>query len=50
MRKAIGFVIILWALSQFLSGSFQALDAAATQSLKTVETAAKVAELHLIEL
>jgi hypothetical protein len=50
MRKAIGFVIILWALSQFLSNSFHALDAAASQSLKTVETAAKVAEKHLIEM
>lgn len=50
MRKAIGFVIILWALSQFLSNSFHALDAAASQSLKTVETAARVAEIRLIEI
>ncbi len=50
MRKAIGFVIILWAMSQFLSGTFFALDAALTQSLQTVETASRVAEMHLIEL
>ncbi len=50
MRKAIGFVIVLWALSQFLSNSFQALDAAASQSFKTVETAARVAEIHLIDI
>jgi hypothetical protein len=50
MRKAIGFLIILWGLSTFLQSTFSALDAAATQSFKTVETAARVAEVRLIEL
>jgi len=50
MRKAIGFVIILWALSHFLQSSFLALNSAVEQSFKTVETAAKVAEKHLIKL
>ena len=49
MRKAIGFVIVLWALSHFLSQTFVALNAAAAQSFKTLETAAKVAEQNLIK-
>jgi len=50
MRKAIGFLVILWGLSNFLQSTFSALDAAATQSFNTIETAARVAEVRLIEL
>lgn len=50
MRKALGFVIVLWALSHFLQATFLALNEAAAQSFKTVETAAQVAERHLIQL
>ena len=50
MRKAIGFLIILWGLSNFLQSTFTALDSAASQSFKTIETAARVAEVRLIEL
>ena len=49
MRKAIGFVIVLWALSQFLNQAFVALNSAAAQSFKTIETAAIVAEKRMIE-
>jgi hypothetical protein len=49
MRKAIGFVIILWALSHFLNQTFVALNSAAAQSFKTIETAAVVAQERLIE-
>ena len=49
MRKAIGIVIVLYALSHFLSESFNALDQAAAQSFKTIETAAIVAEERLIQ-
>jgi LEA14-like dessication related protein len=49
MRNAIGFIIILWGLSNFLSQSFIALDNAATQSLKTIEVAAIVAQEELIK-
>lgn len=49
MRKAIGFVIVLWAVSQFLPQSFAAFSSTLTQSFKTVETAARVAEIQLIE-
>jgi hypothetical protein len=44
MRRAIGFIIILYALSHFFSQSFSALDSAATQSLKTIETAAVITQ------
>jgi hypothetical protein len=50
MRQAIGFVIILWALSQFMQSTFTAADAALTQSFKTVETAAAVAETRFREI
>lgn len=49
MRKAVGFVIILWALSHFLNQTFTALNSAAAQSFKTIETAARVAEIQLIQ-
>jgi hypothetical protein len=47
MRSAIGFLIVLWGLSNFLGQSFTALDNAATQSLKTIEVAAIVAQEEL---
>jgi hypothetical protein len=50
MRKAIGFVIVLWALSHFLNQTFTALNSAAAQSFKTIETAARVAEIQLIQI
>lgn len=40
MRKAIGFVIVLWALSQYFSSSFAALDGAARESFRAFEAAA----------
>lgn len=49
MRNAIGFVIMLWALSQFFSSSFEALDSAARESFITLETAAVTAQLQIIE-
>lgn len=47
MRKAIGFVIILWGLSQFFSASMAALDGAARESFKTLEAAAVLSQAHL---
>ncbi len=47
MRKAIGFLIILWGLSHFLNQTFVSLDKAAAQSFKTIETAARVSEVKL---
>lgn len=47
MRKAIGLLIILWGLSHFFTDSFLALDDAASQTLETVETAARVSQINL---
>lgn len=47
MRKAISLLIILWGLSQFFSTSFVALDGAARESFKAVETAAVVSQQQL---
>lgn len=49
MFKAIGFVIVLYALSHFFSSAFSALDNAATESFRTLETAAIVSQIHLKE-
>lgn len=50
MRNAIGFVIILWALSQYFTSSFEALDDAARESFKTLEAAAITSQIQLIEV
>jgi hypothetical protein len=47
MFRAIGFLIILWGLSQFFSSSFVALDGAATESFRTIEMAAIVSQTQL---
>jgi len=47
MRKAIGFLIILWGLSQFFDTAFLALDSAARESFRTLETAAIVSQESL---
>lgn len=48
MRNAIGFVIMLWALSHFFTSSFEALDNAARESFKTIEAAAVTTQLELM--
>ncbi len=47
MRKAIGFLIILFGLSQFFSTSVAALNGALTESFHTLEAAALVAQQHI---
>lgn len=47
MFKSIGFVIALYAVSQIMAGTFQALERAAVASLSTIETAAVVGESQL---
>ncbi len=49
MRKAIGFLIVLWALSKFFSSSVGALDDAARESFKTIEVAAIQSQQKLLE-
>ena len=47
MRKGIGFIIILWGLSQFFTSSFTALDSAATETFKALEAAAIVSQQNM---
>lgn len=50
MFRAIGFLIILWGLSQFFSSAFVELDTAAAKSFRFIGTAAEVSEQQLQEL
>ncbi len=43
MRNAIGFIIILWALSHYFSNTFVAADKAAVAALETIEVTARAA-------
>lgn len=47
MRNAVGFLIVLWGLSQFFSNAFPALDSAARESFRAVEAAAIVSQQEL---
>ena len=47
IRSSIGFLIVLFALSQFFTNSFQALDDAATESFRTLEAAAIKSQIEL---
>lgn len=47
MRNAIGFLIVIWGLSKFFTSSFVALDDAARESFKFIETAAIVSQTAL---
>lgn len=47
MRKSVGIVIVLWGLSHFFNSAFSALDDAARESFKTIETAAIVSQIEL---
>ena len=49
MRKAIGFLIILWGLSQYFTSSLGALDSAARESFETLEVAAVEAQEKLMQ-
>jgi len=47
IRSGLGFLIVLWGLSQFFSNSFQALDSAGAASLQAIEAAAISSQLQL---
>lgn len=50
MRKAFGFVITLYAITQMMSEPFQAFMQATTATFQTLEVAAVVSKHELIEL
>lgn len=49
MRNAIGFLIMMWGMSQFFQTSFAALDGAARESFKLVEVTAVTSQQQIIE-
>jgi hypothetical protein len=40
MRKSLGFLVMLWGLSQFFSSAFLAFDTAARESFHLIEASA----------
>lgn len=48
MFRAIGFLIVLWGLSQYFAQSFVALDKAATASFETIEAAANASQQQFL--
>ena len=50
MFRAIGFVIILYAISQLMTEPFQAFSDATTATFKTIEFAAVVSKEQLVTL
>jgi hypothetical protein len=49
MRRSIGFLVMLWGLSQFFSTSFPALDGAARESFELIEVSANVSQQKILE-
>jgi hypothetical protein len=50
MRAAIGFVIVLWALSQFFTSAMMEANSTATKVLKAVGDSAEVASVKIKEI
>jgi hypothetical protein len=49
MRRSIGFLVMLWGLSQFFSSSFTAFDGAARESFELIEVSAHVSQQKILE-
>ncbi|MBP6924554.1 MAG: hypothetical protein KBB78_03215 [Candidatus Pacebacteria bacterium] len=49
MRRALGFLILLFGLSQFFQTSFAALDGAARESFEFIEVSAVVSQQKILE-
>jgi hypothetical protein len=49
MRRSIGFLIVLWGISQFFTTSFSALDSAARESFELIEVSAIVSQEKIRE-
>lgn len=49
MRRAIGFLIVLWGLSMYFSDSFAAADQAGQASFQAVEAAATASAEAFLE-
>jgi hypothetical protein len=49
MRRSVGLLITLWGVSQFFNSSFSALDGAARESFKLIETSAVISQEKMLE-
>jgi hypothetical protein len=49
MRKAVGFLVVLWGLSQYFTTALPALDNAARESFQVIEVAASVSQDTLLK-
>jgi hypothetical protein len=49
MMRAIGFVIVLYAVAHLLSDAFTAFENAAVATFETVQIAAVISKHHLLE-
>ena len=49
MRRSIGFLIIVWGLSQFFASAFSALDGAARESFELIEVSAVISQEKLLK-
>jgi hypothetical protein len=50
MLKAVGTVIVLYAITQMMSSSFNAFEGALSATFKTIEVAALVSQAQLNEV
>ena len=50
MRNALGFLVVLWGLSQFFQSAFIALDGAARESFKFIEVSAITSQQKMVEI
>lgn len=49
MRKSLGFLVMLWGLSQFFTSAFIALDGAASESFRLIQASALISQQKMIE-
>jgi hypothetical protein len=49
MRRSIGFLVLLWGVSQFFTSAFEALDGAARESFKLVEVSAVTSQQKIAD-
>ncbi len=49
MRSAIGFLIVLWGVSHFLTASLESFNSAASETFKLVEVVAKDSQVRVLE-
>lgn len=49
MMRAIGFVIVLYALSHMMSESFHSFENAVTATFETVQVAATISKYHMLD-